>query len=161
MTSTGTPVTHSLTHIHSNNQSINQSIRPDDLLNPKRPHDGKGAQTKPLGLTIPDTPTWRGILKDLRVLAARDNASCSYVYREALIEYHQRHFPGNPALPLTHWTIGEPLSIAAQEKLSKAKLPPAGSLYNLKCRFCGDWFDTDVDMPVPACPKCSKPEAAT
>jgi hypothetical protein len=38
--------------------------------------------------------------------------------REAWKEYVTRHHPGNPTLPLTHWTTGEPLSQAAQEKLS-------------------------------------------
>jgi hypothetical protein len=111
-----------MNEVVSNNQSINQSIRPADLLNPKRPHDGGGCQTKPVGLTIPDTPTWRRILKDLRLLAARDDASCSYIYREALIEYHQRHFPGNPTPPLDHWIKGEPFSEAAREKITKPKM---------------------------------------
>jgi hypothetical protein len=79
--------------------------------------------------------------------------------RDAWKEYVTRHHPGNPTIPLTAWTGNTPLSIAAQEKLSKAKLPPAGRVYNLKCPFCGDYFDTTEDMATPACPKCRKPES--
>jgi hypothetical protein len=102
------------------------------------------------------------LLKRARVLAARDNLSLTGLTRAAFVEYVNNHYPGNPGLPLTHWTSGEPLSIAAQEKLSHSKLPPAGNIYNLKCRFCGTWFETDKDMPLPACPKCAKkPEGST
>lgn len=34
-----------------------------------------------------------------------------------------------------------------------------GAIYNLKCRFCGDWFETTEDMAFPACQKCTKLEA--
>jgi hypothetical protein len=117
-------------------------------VNPKGPHDGQRIQTTPVGFGVPVTVSWDKILSDLRILAARDNASAAYVYREALIEYHQRHFPGNPGLPLTHWITGDPLSVAAQEKLlipcqtktcefchGTGKHPT--DPYGLRCDACG------------------------
>ena len=46
------------------------------------------------------------VLKNLRVLAARDGWSFSQLIREALIEYLKRHDPGNPQLILGHGTTG-------------------------------------------------------
>ena len=94
-------------------------------------------------------------------LRRQDGWSSTRILKTAIHEYVERHDPGNPALPLTHWTTGEPFSIAAQEKLSIGKTPPTGATYTLKCRFCGDWFETSVDMPTPTCLKCTKPEATT
>ena len=102
-----------------------------------------------------------GLLEGIETLRHRDRWSMTQFLREASLEYVGRHLPGNPGLPLTHWTGGEPLSIAALEKLSRSKVPLAGALYNLKCRFCGGWFWTSVDMSTPTCLKCTKPEATT
>ena len=92
-------------------------------------------------------------------LRRQDGWTSTRILKTAIHEYVERHDPGNPALPLTHWTTGEPFSIAAQEKFSKLKASAGPPLYNLRCRFCGQWFETDIDMAHPSCPKCTKPEA--
>jgi hypothetical protein len=52
--------------------------------------------------------------------------------RESFIEYHDRHLPGNPGLPLDHWTKGEPLSQAAAEKIDTAKQSNSKPALNVK-----------------------------
>lgn len=81
---------------------------------------------KQAGFKYPDNEEWEKRMKDLTVLAARDRCSISEVYRMAIEEYHHQHFPGNPGLPLEHWTAGLPLSKAAKEKLQPNLVPPAG-----------------------------------
>ena len=88
-------------------------------MNPKGPHRGNNLPIKNVAVPIPQTEEWLKLIKNLKTLAVREDASDAHIYRNALIEYHNRHFPGNPALPLTHWTKDEPLSEAAEEKLSK------------------------------------------
>mgnify|MGYP001106434281 CR=1 FL=1 len=55
-------------------------------------------------------------LDDLRKVDAWDQ---SFLIKTAISEYIAKHHPGNPGLPLNHWTKGEPLSVAAEEKLSQ------------------------------------------
>jgi hypothetical protein len=87
-------------------------------LNPKRPHKGEGVPTRNIGIPIPQTDDWKEIMGGYRQLAAQDDSSLAYVYREALIEYHENHMPGNPGLPLTNFMPGGPgFSKAAKEKL--------------------------------------------
>ena len=54
----------------------------------------------------------------METLRHRDRWTMTRFLREACMEYTTRHMPGNPAIPLTHWTHNEPLSIAAKEKLT-------------------------------------------
>ena len=69
--------------------------------------------------------------------------------RRAWSEYVSHHHPGNPTVPLTTWTKGEPLSEAAQEKLR----PPASKdLFDLQCRRCRRFFQTSEDTEL--CPQC-------
>jgi len=91
-----------------------------NLLNPKGPRRGNGTPNRVISIPIPQTAEWDSILKDYKFkLAALEDSSLAHVYRDALIEYHQRHIPGNPGLPLNHWIDGEPFSEAAREKLRK------------------------------------------
>lgn len=105
-------------------------------------------------LWLPVSPETTDLLTRAEKLRSQDGWSVARLLRECFIEYVNRHHPGNPAIPLTHWTKGEPLSVAAEEKLG-----PAGNMFNVKCVFCGDYFDTTEDMPQPTCPRCSKREA--
>jgi hypothetical protein len=57
------------------------------------------------------------LLRRAAELASRDKVTITALTRAAFTEYVNRHYPGNPTIPLTHWTKGEPLSQAAQEKL--------------------------------------------
>jgi len=59
------------------------------------------------------------LLDKMETLRHRDRWSMTRLLREAVAEYVGRHFPGNPGPPLNHWTKGEPLSVAAEEKLSQ------------------------------------------
>ncbi len=51
----------------------------------------------------------KSLLKDLRIMAAKDGISFSEIIRVALGEYHQNHRPGNPQLVLGHWSENLPL----------------------------------------------------
>ena len=48
-----------------------------------------------------------------------------------MIEYDERHFPGNPSLLLEHWTEDLPFSEAAKEKFASKDV--------LHCPHCGDF----------------------
>lgn len=50
-------------------------------------------------------------------LRGKDNLGEGDFVKQAVREYVARHLPGNPTIPLTHWTDNESLSISAQEKL--------------------------------------------
>jgi hypothetical protein len=43
--------------------------------------------------------------------------SFSDIVKDLLAEAAHHHHPGNPGLPLEHWTEGRPLSAAAHEKM--------------------------------------------
>jgi hypothetical protein len=101
-----------------------------------------GIGYKNTGFKYPDTEEWQKKIKDLKVLAARDGVSVSQIYRLAIDEYHHRHVPGNPALPLDHWTEGVPFSPAAKEKLelelwANATLVKCACGGRKNCRQCG------------------------
>src|SRR5437667_2969732 len=49
------------------------------------------------------------LLRELRIMAAKDGASFSEIIRSALGEYYEKHKPGNPQLILGHWNGGMPL----------------------------------------------------
>jgi cellulose synthase/poly-beta-1,6-N-acetylglucosamine synthase-like glycosyltransferase len=55
----------------------------------------------------------------------------SDLIKAMILEYVQRHHPGNPTLPLEHWTHGLPFSQAAKEKLE-----PKDILERIKCDKC-------------------------
>jgi len=89
-------------------------------LNPKRPHDSNGSPTRNIGIPIPVTDEWKNILRHFREDAVRQDSSVAHVYREALLEYDHRHFPGgNPDPKLNCFMGSEPFSAAAEEKLSQ------------------------------------------
>jgi hypothetical protein len=90
---------------------------------------------------------------DLLKLEARAGWSKADLCRAAWAEYVTRHHPGNNALSLHPWIDGEPFSQAAREKLGLT------NTFNVKCAFCGNYFDTTEDMITPTCPKCRKPGA--
>ena len=64
----------------------------------------------------------QGLLDRIETLRHRDRWSITRFLKEASLEYVNRHLPGNPGLPLTHWTKQEPFSEAAKEKLEAS--PP-------------------------------------
>src|SRR6266568_718177 len=51
----------------------------------------------------------KNLLRELRMMAAKDGDSFSDLIRVALGEYYERHKPGNPQLILGHWNSGIPL----------------------------------------------------
>ena len=59
-------------------------------------------------------------LKRAEELAKRDDMEVSTLARNLFFEGVDRHYPGNPSLPLDHWTKEIPFSEAAQEKLTSA-----------------------------------------
>jgi hypothetical protein len=63
------------------------------------------------------------LLERIEELRRRDGWNFSDFAKAAFTEYIDRHFPGNPGLPLTHWITGEPLSEAASEKLQAQTKP--------------------------------------
>ena len=75
-----------------------------------------------VSLTFYATKENLALIKELRVMAAKDGWSLSQLFREALKEYHARHSPGNPQLSMGHWTNGEPLPKTLQKShRSKSK----------------------------------------
>jgi len=110
----------------------NKQTNKQTNVNPKGPHGGQGIPFKNFGIPVPLTDEWQAILKDLRKLAGQDGTSLAWVLREALIEYHHRHFPGNPAVPLENFTGKLPFSPAAKEKLktstSDITMPDYGNM---------------------------------
>jgi hypothetical protein len=82
------------------------------------------------------TPENLDRLRRAEELAKRDNSEISSLARSLFFEGVERHYPGNPALPLEHWTEGVPLSAAAREKLKGAREPVAG-IREFKCLLCG------------------------
>jgi hypothetical protein len=122
------------------------------IVNPKGPHNGASTPTRNLGIPIPQVDEWAAILQDYRKLAAQEASSLAHVVRSALIEYHARHMPGNPAVPLTHWTDGQPLSPAAKEKLAPVVVADKVS-YELRCRACSRFFTSDTEGDL--CPRCA------
>lgn len=54
-------------------------------------------------------------MEDLR---SKDKLDKGPFVKKALTEYVTRHSPGNPTIPLDHWTTDQELSEAAREKLT-------------------------------------------
>lgn len=107
----------------SNNQPTNQPTRRNlkaEPENPKGPYRGQaGLSFQNVSTKIPNTPAWKIVLDGVATLAAQERASDSYIHRAALIEYVDRHLPGNWQLPIDNFTENPlPLSEAAQEKLT-------------------------------------------
>ncbi len=59
--------------------------------------------------SLPDLDENRNLLKEAKVLAAKDGWSFSQIVKEALGEYVKRHSPGNPQMDVRHWTESMPL----------------------------------------------------
>jgi hypothetical protein len=70
---------------------------------------------KIVSFKLPATPENIALLKELRMMAARDGWSLSRLIRTAVEEYFERHKPGNPQLGLVHWTEGDPLPKSTQK----------------------------------------------
>jgi hypothetical protein len=59
------------------------------------------------------------LLKEARMLAAKDGWTFSEFIRTAIAEYVKRHSPGNPQLDLGHWNMELP----APTTLIEARIP--------------------------------------
>jgi len=57
------------------------------------------------------------LLNRIETLRHRDHWSITRFLKEASLEYVNRHLPGNPSLPLEHWTKDTPLSPSAKDRL--------------------------------------------
>jgi hypothetical protein len=79
-------------------------------------------------------PEENWILEGIETLRRRDGWDQTRTIKEALSEYVHRHLPGNPAVPLEHWTENLPLSKAAQEKLGPKS--EYDSLHVVPCPEC-------------------------
>jgi hypothetical protein len=96
------------------NQSINQS---NHVLKKERKKErGRIQRTFDIPLDS-EYDTLLGKEADLLRLERYAGWSRADLCRRAWAEYVAHHHPGNPTIPLTHWTTGEPLSMAAQEKM--------------------------------------------
>ena len=69
-----------------------------------------------LSFGLPSTEENKVLVKELRVMAAKDGWTLSELLRQATLEYFQRHAPGNPQLGLGHWNKGEPFPQTIEEK---------------------------------------------
>jgi hypothetical protein len=112
----------------SNNNNDNFVLKTNKQTNKQcRSQIGK-CQTSRIykGLFFNDNEEDMGLLERIEQLRRRDGWTFSDFIKTAVTEYVDRHFPGNPGLPLTHWTRNEPLSKAASEKiaLSQSKSMP-------------------------------------
>ena len=100
------------------NQSINQSKR---ITNSNIViHERKQKARFTVSFHIYDDEQW--ILEGLETLRRRDGWDQTRAIKEALSEYVKRHLPGNPSLPLEHWTKNTAFSPAAKEKLKGGPL---------------------------------------
>jgi hypothetical protein len=72
------------------------------------------------------TPENLQLLKDMRMMAAKDGWSVSRLIREALVEYVKRHSPGNPQLALQHWSKNVPMPETMREKAKPEPDPMEG-----------------------------------
>ena len=91
---------------------------------------------KVTSFSLEDTPEVNDLLKQARVLAARDGWSFSEFVRTAISEYVQRHSPGNPQLILKHWTLGTPMPETLQHR-HRWKYGEGGGAQWVECRDCG------------------------
>ena len=88
------------------------------------------AKTKTFSIPDQDAEVIASALKRLREL---DLWSESRVIVEAIKEYAKNHLPGNPGVPLDHWTSGFPFSQTAREKLNP-RLPKG--VMEMECEVC-------------------------
>jgi hypothetical protein len=70
------------------------------VFNPEAPHDGETLPTRKVSMAIPYTPEWEKILNDLKKAAVDMNRSVSWVYREAVLDYHAKLMQTDTAQPL-------------------------------------------------------------
>lgn len=109
------------------NQSINQSV-----INNERKKERKKAKMGRIGLNfyLTDNDKDLDLLEKIETLRHRDRWTVTEFLKQACTEYISRHFPGNPGLPLTHWTENEPFSEAATEKLQDQREPKPSPDYS-------------------------------
>jgi hypothetical protein len=121
-----------------------------------RPHpNGKSGR---ISVQARDDPEYELFRKFKRILAIDGVALVDFfmpIIRETVI----KRDPANPQTILDP-TKADWHSMSRAQETAREKLGPRNT-YNLWCPFCGDYFDTTEDMPMPTCPKCRKPEAAT
>jgi len=106
-----------------NRQSINQSINRNTYSNTVIQRKRRSRVTLSFHVYPSDMVQLKsgqtiGFLDGLDDLRKVDAWDQSFLIKTAISEYIANHHPGNPGLPLTHWTKAEPLSEAAQEKLA-------------------------------------------
>lgn len=110
------------------------------LINKERKKERKKTERVGLNFYLTNQEEDVELLDRIETLRHRDRWTFTRFMKEACLEYVNRHLPGNPALPLTHWTENEPLSPAAQEKLSpiqNSKQTPCPDHSGDRCRHCG------------------------
>lgn len=81
------------------------------------------------------------LFERIETLRHRDRWTFTRFMKEACLEYVTRHLPGNPTIPLTHWTENEPLSIAAKEKLS----------WGMECDQCQGSGESEIGSKCRVC----------
>lgn len=99
-----------------------------------------------LAFRIRKTEETGQLLNILHDLAAKDGWTLSQLIRTALIEYAQRHYPGNPQLSLGHWSpTPEPLPLTLIENQHEhdwKSLRPGAWVCNLDGCKQG-WFELE------------------
>lgn len=101
---------------HNNNNNNNDVLKTNKQTNKQRLQGSRIYK----GLFFNDTEEDIDLLERLEVVRRRDGSTFSDFVKTALTAYVNYHYPGNPGLPLDHWTKGEPLSQAAREKIDAA-----------------------------------------
>jgi hypothetical protein len=161
-------LTHSLTQTGKINQSINQSIadearsqeigktiprfkRPN---NPLKQRCGEGEATIFIGIRVPANHEWKELRKIVGEKAARLGCSQSHIWREDVIRC-EYPWENSKDSRLTEY----PTRSQTERWPSSAPVDEGKNIHYLICRFCGNNFESSVAMPIPACPKCAKPEA--
>lgn len=89
--------------------------------------------------SMESSPENEELVKDLKILAAKDGWNFSRIVKEALAEYVKRHSPGNPQLVLRHWTQDEPLPQTIEHKHSWH-----GTSKGIVCDSCGELYKTII-----------------
>ena len=109
----------------------------------------KGSKIYTFSVAWEDVPAFDELIEKIRRV---DMWSRSRLIIEAIREYGHRHLPGNPQLPLIHWTDGVPFSKSAQEKLElKSNMGSFPEDKPTKCYVCSGTGKLSRGQECPEC----------